>query len=109
MNKKLDGKVAIVTGGARGLGKGIVKSLLLSGSKVIIFDSNKKNGLESESELNKKFKNCVNFFYGDVSSKEDNIKAVKLAIVTHGGLDLVCGNAGIFTLTLLPHEAISSA
>ena len=33
---------AIVTGGARGLGKGIVKSLLLNGSKVIIFDSNKK-------------------------------------------------------------------
>ena len=99
MNKKLDGKVAIVTGGARGLGKGIVKSLLLSGSKVIIFDSNKKNGLESESELNKKFKNCVTFFYGDVSSREDNVKAVNLAIVTHGGLDIICANAGIFPLT----------
>ena len=42
MNKKLDKKIAIVTGGARGLGKGIVKSLLLNGSKVLIFDSNKK-------------------------------------------------------------------
>ena len=99
MNKKLDGKVAIVTGGARGLGKGIVKSLLLSGSKVIIFDSNKKNGLESESEFNKKYKNCVTFFYGNVSSREDNIKAVKLAIDYYGGLDIICANAGIFPLT----------
>ena len=99
MNKRLDGKVAIVTGGARGLGKGIVKSLLLSGSKVIIFDSNKKNGLESESELNIIFINSVTFFYGDVSSREDNIKAVKFAIVTYGGLDIICANAGIFPLT----------
>ena len=62
MDKKLIGKVAIITGGARGLGRGIAKSLLLSGSKVVIFDSNKENGIQSESELNKKFKDCITFF-----------------------------------------------
>ena len=99
MEKKLNEKVAIVTGGARGLGKGIVKSLLSSGSKVILFDSNKENGLQSESELNNQYKNCVTFFHGDVSSREDNAKAVKLAIDTYGNLDIICANAGIFPLT----------
>ena len=54
MKKNLDQKVAIVTGGARGLGKGIANSLLLNGAKVVIFDSNKENGIQTESELNKK-------------------------------------------------------
>ena len=58
MKKNLDQKVAIVTGGARGLGKGIANSLLLNGAKVVIFDSNKENGIQTESELNKKY-NCT--------------------------------------------------
>ena len=99
MDKKLNGKIAIITGGARGLGRGIAKSLLLSGAKVVIFDSNKENGIQSESELNKKFKDCVTFFHGDVSSKKDNAKAVKLAIDAYGKLDIICANAGIFPLT----------
>ena len=41
----------------------------------------------------------LSFFYGDVSSREDNIKAVKLAIDSYGGLDIICANAGIFPLT----------
>ena len=59
MNKKLDEKVAIITGGARGLGKGIAKSLLSNGSKIVIFDSNKENGVKSEFELNKEFNSCA--------------------------------------------------
>ena len=47
MKKNLDQKVAIVTGGARGLGKGIANSLLLNGAKVLIFDSNKENGIQT--------------------------------------------------------------
>ena len=99
MDKKLDGKVAIITGGARGLGMGIAKSLLSNGSKIVIFDSNKENGIKSEFELNKEFNDCVTFFHGDVSSKIDNTKAVKLAINTYGKLDIICANAGIFPLT----------
>ena len=49
-------------------------------SKVVIFDSNKENGIKSESELNKKFKDCVTFFHGDVSSKKIIQKQLKLAI-----------------------------
>ena len=99
MKKNLDQKVAIVTGGARGLGKGIANSLLLNGAKVVIFDSNKENGIQTESELNKKYKDCVFFFEGDVSLKKDNEKAVELAVNTYGKLDIVCANAGIFPLT----------
>ena len=99
MKKNLDQKVAIVTGGARGLGKGIANSLLLNGAKVVIFDSNKENGIQTESELNKKYKDFVFFFEGDVSLKKDNEKAVELAVNTYGKLDIVCANAGIFPLT----------
>jgi 3-oxoacyl-[acyl-carrier protein] reductase len=99
MKKKLEQKVAIVTGGARGLGKGIVISLLKNGCKVIIFDENESNGARTKDMLNAEFNNCVIFFKGNVALKKDNIKAVETAINTFGRLDIICANAGIFPLT----------
>ena len=99
MRKKLEGKVAIVTGGARGLGKGITISLLKDGAKVIIFDQNEINGKKTETELNKTYNNCVTFFKGNVALKKDNIKAVEIAINKYGELNIICANAGIFPLT----------
>ena len=98
MAKRLSNKVAIVTGGARGIGKGIVKSLLLEGAKVIIMDNNKE-GKQVEIEMNKQFHNKIFFFKGDVASKLDNSKAVELAISKFGHLDIICANAGIYPIT----------
>ena len=101
MKKKLEEKVAIVTGGARGLGKGIVISLLKNGCKVLIFDENISNGENTTVELNKKFNDSVIFFNGNVALKKDNIAAVETAIKTFGRLDILSANAGIFPLTWL--------
>jgi len=99
MTKRLYNKVAIVTGGSRGIGKGIVISLISNGAKVVIMDLNEEDGKLTESQINKNFKNSVTFFKGDVSLKDDNIKAVENAISTYGRLDIVCANAGIYPLT----------
>lgn len=99
MNKRLNEKVAIVTGGARGIGKGIVYSLVSEGAKVVFVDQNQEQGKQTESEIIKEFKNAVTFLKGDVSLKNDNIKAVKTAIDIYGKLDIICANAGIFPLT----------
>ena len=99
MNKRLNEKVAIVTGGARGIGKGIVYSLVSEGAKVVLVDQNYENGKQAESEINKEFKNAVTFLKADVSLKNDNIKAVKTAIDIYGRLDIICANAGIYPLT----------
>ena len=99
MNKRLSNKIAIVTGGARGIGKGIVKSLLINGAKVIFFDLNEEDGEKTENELNAQFDKCVTFFKGSVSSKKDNEKVVNLAISKYGRLDILCANAGIYPLT----------
>ena len=99
MNKSLNEKVAIVTGGARGIGKGIVYSLVSEGAKVVLVDQNHENGKQAESEINKEFKNTVIFLKADVSLKNDNIKAVKTAIDIYGRLDIICANAGIYPLT----------
>ena len=99
MTKRLSDKVAIVTGGARGIGKGIVNSLVSNGAKVVFVDQNDENGKQTESLINKEYNNSVTFFKGDVSVKKDNIKAVEIAINVYGKLDIICANAGIYPLT----------
>ena len=99
MTKRLSNKVAIVTGGARGIGKGIVNSLVRNGAKVVFVDQNDENGKQTESQINKEYNNSVTFFKGDVALKKDNIKAVESAINVYGKLDIVCANAGIYPLT----------
>jgi len=49
----LSGEIAIVTGGASGIGKGISQGLAYFGAKVIIFDIDQKKGQETLTELNK--------------------------------------------------------
>ena len=67
MTKKLSNKVAIVTGGARDIGKAIVKTLIGESAKVIFIDQNEENGKKTESEIAKQFndKNIV-FLKGNV-------------------------------------------
>ena len=99
MTISLSDKVAIVTGGARGIGKGIVNSLVSNGVKVVFVVQNDKNGKQTESQINKEYNNSVTFFKGDVSIKKENIKAVEIAINVYGKLDIICANTGIYPLT----------
>ncbi|XP_017769410.1 PREDICTED: 15-hydroxyprostaglandin dehydrogenase [NAD(+)]-like [Nicrophorus vespilloides] len=94
MGYDFNGKVAVVTGGADGIGLCIVKELLLNGVKgVVIADINVVLGENAVKELGTD-RTC--FIRTDVTNSAQLEDSFKLAISTFGGLDIVCNNAGIF-------------
>lgn len=94
----ISGKVAVITGGALGIGKKIAETLLEKGAKgVVILDINDKSGQDTQQELEDKFGNGKSVFQKCDVAKIDQIKAgFELAKSTFGHVDIVCNNAGIF-------------
>jgi 3-oxoacyl-[acyl-carrier protein] reductase/meso-butanediol dehydrogenase/(S,S)-butanediol dehydrogenase/diacetyl reductase len=80
-------KVAIVTGGNRGIGLGITKRLVYSGYKVFV-------GARQKPKLDKVFDDKVFFQYTDVREEEDHIKLIEFAIQKFGSIDCYINNAG---------------
>tara|TARA_B100000470_G_C19761968_1_gene378820 strand:- start:100 stop:864 length:765 start_codon:yes stop_codon:yes gene_type:complete len=90
--KRLEGKVAIITGGAGGIGRATAKQFLIEGAEVLLFDFNEENIIETYEQLES---NNLSYFVGDVTRFEDNLKAVEIAKEKYGGLDIFVANAGI--------------
>ena len=90
--KRLEGKVAIITGGAGGIGKATAEQFLIEGAEVLLFDFNEENIIETYEQLES---NNLSYFVGDVTRFEDNLKAVEIAKEKYGGLDIFVANAGI--------------
>ncbi|WP_093365524.1 SDR family NAD(P)-dependent oxidoreductase [Sphingobacterium wenxiniae] len=90
--KQLENKVAIVTGGASGIGKAIVELFVKEGAKVVIADLNEQLGCELVNTLGEG--NTV-FIKADASSPEDNKKTVDVALEKFGALHIAVNNAGI--------------
>lgn len=90
--KRLEGKVAIITGGAGGIGRATAKQFLIEGAEVLLFDFNEENIVETYEQLES---NNLSYFVGDVTRFEDNLKAVEIAKEKYGGLDIFVANAGI--------------
>lgn len=91
----LSGKVAIVTGGAMGIGLGIVTRLAQAGAKVLIADMDEAVAAKSASDLSTQGL-VVKSIKTDVSNEEDAAKMVQTAVAEFGGLDILVNNAGIF-------------
>ncbi|KAI2627591.1 3-oxoacyl-reductase [Hypoxylon sp. NC1633] len=85
---RLQGKVAIVTGGASGFGRGIAAKYVQEGAKVIIADLSEEAGRTAAQELG------CNFAIGDVTKREDWARLLQMAVDTFGQLDIVVNNAG---------------
>ena len=85
------GKVAVVTGGSRGLGKAVAQALIERGSKVVIGDVLDEAGQETVNELNKQAGDNVKaavYIHTDVSLYKDVIALFKLAESEFGGVDV---------------------
>lgn len=86
---RLDGKVAMITGGASGIGEASVRLFVESGAKVLIADIQDKRGKRIAEKLGAKY------IHLDVSCEEDVITGVDNALSCYGRLDCLFNNAGI--------------
>lgn len=91
----LKGKIALVTGGSKGIGYGIVASLVEQGMRVA-FTARSKEGVDgAEKELTAAGKGEVIGIVADVRKADDQIRAVEEVIKKWGGLDVLIANAGV--------------
>lgn len=90
------GKVAIVTGGSTGMGKGFADILLAKGTKVCIADYNAEKGEETVNELKAKYgEGRVMFSKCNVVSETEFSDTFKKTKETFGSIDIVVNNAGV--------------
>jgi NAD(P)-dependent dehydrogenase (short-subunit alcohol dehydrogenase family) len=90
----LGGKVALVTGGATGIGRAIALRLADEGCDVAIFDRDEKAGAACMREIESKGRRAV-AFAGDVSKESDVVHASQGAAAKLGDVDILVNNAGI--------------
>lgn len=88
--KQLEGKVAIVTGGAAGFGEGVVRLYVEQGARVVIADLDTVKGHKLAAELG----DATHFFRCDVSSRADIDSLVEACVEKFGVPDVVVNNAG---------------
>jgi NAD(P)-dependent dehydrogenase (short-subunit alcohol dehydrogenase family) len=89
---RLDGKVAIVTGGASGIGEGTVRLFVQEGARCVIADIQDGRGAALSEELGSA---SVIFQHADVSVEKDVQAAVAMATTSFGRLDVMFNNAGV--------------
>jgi len=90
----LQGKVAMVTGGASGIGRGIAIRLAEMGATVAVLDKNLAGGKETVSTI-AQAGGVASFFACDVTSQAACREAVRRVIELHGRIDILCNNAGV--------------
>ena len=95
--KKLEGKVAVITGAAVGLGKGIATVYAKYGAKLCMIDLLPEVE-ETAKELRKKYNTEIVTYIGDVSKKDNMEEAVNKAVEKFGEVNVACCNAGVCRL-----------
>ena len=90
---RLDGKIALITGGASGLGKGIAQRFVEEGANVTITDIQVEQGQQVASDLS------ASFLEQDVARESDWEDTIAHMQESHGRLDVLVNNAGIFNNT----------
>ena len=96
---KLSGKVALVTGGSRGIGFAIAKILSDNGASVVITSKNSEKIKQAETKISNSFGITC-----DIKKKNEVQNVLEQTIKKFGKLDILVNNAGIFPKIKLLHE-----
>ena len=91
---RLDGKVALISGGSKGQGAAEAKLFAQEGAKVVLADILDDEGKKVEAEINETGGEAM-YLHLDVTSEGDWDAAVKAAVDNYGKLDILVNNAGI--------------
>ena len=103
---RLEGKVAIISGGARGMGAEEARLFAREGAKVVIGDVLEDDGRRVEAEVTEAGGECV-FVRLDVTSEDSWAAAVETAVSRFGKLDIVVNNAGVVARGVLEDTTVA--
>src|SRR6056297_3015701 len=94
MDLQLNDKVALVTGGSKGIGLGIVRELIANGAKVANVNRSTEEGQHLEQDYADEGKECF-FIQGDLTDLAACKNAVEQTIAKFGRIDILINNAGV--------------
>ena len=91
---KLEGKVAVVTGGGRGIGRGIVKRFAREGARVVLAQRDRESGERTRSEVEEEGGSAL-YVQTDVSQRDQVRRLIGATVDEYTRLDVMVNNAGI--------------
>jgi 3alpha(or 20beta)-hydroxysteroid dehydrogenase len=101
---RVDGKVALISGGARNIGGASARMLVAEGAQVVIGDLLDEEGAALADELSQEFgQSAARYVHLDVTRDEDWRSAVEFTVAEFGKLNVLFNNAGIFNGGALQH------
>ncbi len=95
------GRVAVVTGGAAGIGEAVVRAFVAEGGAAVVLDRDGSAGAELERQLS-----ACRFLEGDAGEETSVQRAVDLAVAAFGRLDYADANAGVGSNVSLPNLSL---
>lgn len=96
MFSSIAGRSVIVTGATKGIGKGIARVFVEAGANVLVTGRDKGDAQRTVEELSALGSGQVASFLGDVADRASCAAMADAAVAAHGGIDVLCANAGIF-------------
>jgi NAD(P)-dependent dehydrogenase (short-subunit alcohol dehydrogenase family) len=91
----LTGRVAIVTGGSKGLGLAMAAGLASAGAKILLVNRNNDEGQLAAKQLSDLYKTQVQSLAADITNQKETESMVKFALDTFGKIDILINSAGI--------------
>lgn len=95
MHPSLNGRSVIVTGGSKGIGRGIARGFGAAGARVLVVSRRQADADAAAADI-AAAGGVASGFAADVSTPEGTAAMVAAAVARHGGLDVLCANAGIY-------------